>query len=63
MYGPLSDETTGLSFTIAAYSRQHSHSRVWVLLTHDHILLYQISDLSNLEGQIPYEQSDLILPP
>jgi hypothetical protein len=30
MWGSVSDERTGLSFTIAAGSRQRSHSRVWV---------------------------------
>jgi hypothetical protein len=30
MWGTLSDERTGLSFTIAAGTRQHSHSRVRV---------------------------------
>jgi hypothetical protein len=30
IWGVLSDERTGLSFTIAAVSRQHSHSRVRV---------------------------------
>jgi hypothetical protein len=30
MWGALSDERTGLSFTIAAGARQHSHSRVRV---------------------------------
>jgi hypothetical protein len=30
MFGAVSDERTGLSFTIAAGPRQRSHSRVWV---------------------------------
>jgi hypothetical protein len=32
MWGALSDESTGLSFTIAAGPRQRSHSRVLVQL-------------------------------
>jgi hypothetical protein len=42
MSGALSDERTGLSFTVAAGPRQRSHSRVrfpW-----NHILLYQIRE-------------------
>jgi hypothetical protein len=38
----------GLSFTISAGPRQHSHSRV-----RDHILLSHIRDSPNLEGQAP----------
>jgi hypothetical protein len=45
MWGALSGERTGLSFTIAAYPRQRG--------AHDHILLSQIRDFSNLEGQVP----------
>jgi hypothetical protein len=41
MWGALSDERTGLSFTIAAGPRQRNHSRVRV---RDHILLSQIRD-------------------
>jgi hypothetical protein len=46
MWGALSDERTGLSFTVAAGSRQRilgSQSRG----THDHRLLSQIPDYSN----------------
>jgi hypothetical protein len=44
MWGALSDERTGLSFTIAAGSRQRSHSRVRIPLDLDHIILSQIRD-------------------
>jgi hypothetical protein len=53
MRGALSDERTGLLFTIAAGPRQHSHSRVRVPQDYDHILLSQIQDSPNLEGQVP----------
>jgi hypothetical protein len=43
----------GLSFTIAAGRRQRSHSRARVPLTHDHILLPQIRDSPDLDGQVP----------
>jgi hypothetical protein len=49
----LSDERMGLSFTIAASSRQRSHSQVRIPRTHDHILLSQIRDSPNLEDQVP----------
>jgi hypothetical protein len=42
MWGTLSDDWTGLSFTTAAGPCQHSHSRVRV--PSDHILLSQIRD-------------------
>jgi hypothetical protein len=42
IWGDLSDERTGLSFTIAVGPRQRSHSRVRG--TRDHILLSQIRD-------------------
>jgi hypothetical protein len=52
MWGALSDERTGLPFTNAAGPRQRSHS--WVRVgTRDHILLSQIRDSPNLEGQVP----------
>jgi hypothetical protein len=41
----------GLSFTIASGPRQCSHAQVRVL--QDHILLSQIQDSPNLEGQVP----------
>jgi hypothetical protein len=41
----------GLSFTITAGPRQRNRSQVRVL--RDHILLSQIRDSSNLEGQVP----------
>jgi hypothetical protein len=44
MWGTLSDERTGLSFTIAAGPRQHSHFRSESRETYDHILLSQIRD-------------------
>jgi hypothetical protein len=43
----------GLSFTIAAGARQHSHSRVRVPRAYDKNLLSQIRDSPNLEGQVP----------
>jgi hypothetical protein len=42
-----------LSFTIAAGTRQRSHSQVRVRGTHNHILLCQVRDSSNPEGQVP----------
>jgi hypothetical protein len=51
MWHVLSDERTGLPFTITAGPRQRSHS--WVRVeTRDHILLSQIRDYPNLEGQV-----------
>jgi hypothetical protein len=44
MWGALSDEWTGLSFTGAAGPRQLSHSWVRARGTRDHILLSQIRD-------------------
>jgi hypothetical protein len=44
----------GLSFTIAAGSRQRSHSRVQVPRDSWQILLSQIRDFTNLEGRSPY---------
>jgi hypothetical protein len=49
----LSDERMGLPFTIAAGSRQRSHSQIWLLRILDHILLSQIRDSPDLEGQSP----------
>jgi hypothetical protein len=52
MWGALSDERTGLSFTIAAGPRQcilGSESGG----TYDHILLSQIRDSPDLERQVP----------
>jgi hypothetical protein len=43
MWGALSDERTGLSFTTAA-----------VLISRDHILLYQIRDSPTLRARSPY---------
>jgi hypothetical protein len=54
MWGALSDERTGLSFSIAAGPRQRIHSLVRV--PQDslyHILLSQIEDSPNLEDQVP----------
>jgi hypothetical protein len=48
----LSDERTGLSFTIAAGPHQRSHSRVRVRGTHDHILLSRIRDSPKLDDQV-----------
>jgi hypothetical protein len=44
MWGALSDERTGLPFTIAAGPRQRSHSREFTVSD---------SRLPNLEGQVP----------
>jgi hypothetical protein len=49
----LSDERMNLSFRIAADPRQRSHSQIRVPRGHDHILLSQIRDSPNLEGQVP----------
>jgi hypothetical protein len=52
MWGALSDERTGLSFKIAAGSRQRilgSKSRG----TRNHILVSQIRGLHNLQAQVP----------
>jgi hypothetical protein len=53
MWGALSDEGTGLPFTIVAGPRQRSHSWVESRGTRGHILVSQIRDSSNLEGQGP----------
>jgi hypothetical protein len=44
IWGALSDERTGLSFTTYAGPHQRSHSRVPVVGTRDHILLSQVRD-------------------
>jgi hypothetical protein len=51
MWGALSDERTGLPFTTAAGPRQRI-LRSESGRTHDHILLSQIRDSSNLEANI-----------
>jgi hypothetical protein len=43
----------GLSFTIVDGPRQRNHSQVRVPGTHDHILLSQIRDSTDLEDQVP----------
>jgi hypothetical protein len=53
MWGALSDERAGLLFTIAAGPRQHSHFWVRARGNRGHILLSQIRDFPNLEGQVP----------
>jgi hypothetical protein len=53
MWSPLSDERTGLPFTIADGSRQRVILESEFRGTHDHILLSQIRDSPNLEGQVP----------
>jgi hypothetical protein len=45
MWSALSDDRTGLSLTIAAGPRQHSHSRVRVLRDSEPHLLSQIRDI------------------
>jgi hypothetical protein len=73
MWGALSDERTGLSFTIAAGPRQRSHSRVRVLWNSHHILLPHIRDfpfrrLLRLAGSRwkystpPSHRSDFVVP-
>jgi hypothetical protein len=62
MWGTLSDERVGLSFKIAAVPHQRSQSWVQVHRTHDHILLSQIWDSPNLEGQVPKEQGGPVIP-
>jgi hypothetical protein len=52
MWGAVSDERMGLSFTVFAGPGQRSHSRVRVPRTRDHILPSQIRDPPNLEGQL-----------
>jgi hypothetical protein len=49
----ITHERAGLSFTISAGPRQRSQSRVRVSWDYDHILLSQIRDFPNLEGQVP----------
>jgi hypothetical protein len=63
LWGTFSDERAGLSFTIAVGPRQRSHSRVRVRGAYDHILLSQILDSPSLEGQVPQEQGDPVIPP
>jgi hypothetical protein len=59
MWGALSDERTGLSFTTAAGLRQRSHSRFEPRGTHDHILLSQIIHSPNPEGLVPVFMSPM----
>jgi hypothetical protein len=67
MWDALSNDRTGLSFATDAGPRQRSHSRVRVPWNSDHILLSQIRDSLNLEGQvhifISQEQGDPLIPP
>jgi hypothetical protein len=53
IWGALSDERTGLSFTIAAGRHQRSHSVVRVPRDSQPYLLSQIRDSSNMGGQVP----------
>jgi hypothetical protein len=53
MWGALSDEKTGLSFTIAAGPRQPVAVGSEYRGTHGHILISQIRDSPKLEGQYP----------
>jgi hypothetical protein len=67
MWGVAYDERTGLSFTTAAGPRQRilgseCHGN------HNHILLPQIRDSPNLEGEVPVfvfpqEQGGPVIPP
>jgi hypothetical protein len=68
IWGALSDERTGMSFTIAAGLAGGVILGSESLGTHDHILLFQIRDSPNLEGQIPHiyvsqEQGGPVIPP
>jgi hypothetical protein len=56
MWGALSDERTGLSFTTAPGPRQRSHFRIRVRGTRDQILLSQIRDFPfpRLLGLVSY---------
>jgi hypothetical protein len=58
MWGALSDKRTALSFTqlLLALTSVVIHGSV-SRGTHDHILLHQILDSSNLEGQVPVFKS------
>jgi hypothetical protein len=53
MWGALSGERTGLSFTSSTGSRQRSHSRVRVPQNSWPYFTVSIRDSSNLEGQVP----------
>jgi hypothetical protein len=53
MWSTFSDERTGLSFTVAAGPRQRSFLWSETRRAHDHILLSQIRDSPNMEGQVP----------
>jgi hypothetical protein len=68
MWGAVSDERTGLLFTIAAGPRQRSHSRVRSPGDSYYILLSQIRDSLNLEGQVlvfisPGNKGGPVIPP
>jgi hypothetical protein len=68
MWGALSEERTGLSFTIAAGPRQHSHSWVWV--SRDSWPYFTGSDSSLRQPggpgpriYIPQDQGGPVIPP
>jgi hypothetical protein len=68
LFGALSDERTGLPFTIAAGPRQRSHSWVWV--SGDSWPYFTLSDSRPLEPggpgpriYISQEQGDTVIPP
>jgi hypothetical protein len=68
MWGALSDEKTGLSFTISAGSRQHSHSRVRVSRDSWPYFTVSGSRLPQPGGTgpriyIPQEQGGPVIPP
>jgi hypothetical protein len=52
-WGKISDERTGLSFTVAAGPRQRSNSRIRVSLDSWPYSIVSDSRLPNLEGQVP----------
>jgi hypothetical protein len=53
MWGALSDERMGLPFTIVLALASESFLGLESRGTRDHILLSQIRDSPNLEGQVP----------
>jgi hypothetical protein len=53
LWGALCEERMGLPFTVAAGPRQCSLRGSEYRGTRDHILLSQIQDSPNLEGQVP----------
>jgi hypothetical protein len=67
MWGALSDDRTGLSFTVVAGPRQCSHSQDEFRGTDDHILQFEIRDPQpggpSPRIYIPQEQGGPVMPP